>query len=74
MDVHTKEWFYVSLGLCGVCLLHVVVHALHVVSNWFNGWWDSHQQADVVASGRKASQWIQGVHSDPGVSEVLIYN
>jgi hypothetical protein len=33
MDVLTKEWFYVSLGLCGVCLLHVVVHALHVVSN-----------------------------------------
>jgi hypothetical protein len=27
MDVLTKE------GLCGVCLLHVVVHALHVVSN-----------------------------------------
>jgi hypothetical protein len=59
MDVLTEEWFHVSLGLCGVCLLHVV-------SNQYNGWWDSHQQADVVASGRKASQWIQGVHSDPG--------
>jgi hypothetical protein len=33
MDVLTEELFYVSLGLCGVCLLHVVVHALHVVSN-----------------------------------------
>jgi hypothetical protein len=33
MDVLTEEWFYASLGLCGVCLLHVVDHALHVVSN-----------------------------------------
>jgi hypothetical protein len=33
MDVLTEEWFYVSLGLCGVCSLYVVVHALHVVSN-----------------------------------------
>jgi hypothetical protein len=26
-------WLSVSLGLCDVCSLHVVVHALHVVSN-----------------------------------------
>jgi len=26
MDVLTEELFYVSLGLCGVCLLNVVVH------------------------------------------------
>jgi len=24
MDVLIEEWFYVSLGLCGVCSLHVV--------------------------------------------------
>jgi hypothetical protein len=74
MDVLTEEWFYVSLGLCGVGSLYVVVHPLHVVYNYYNGWWDSDQQADVIASRRKANQWIQGVHSDPRVSEGLIYN
>jgi hypothetical protein len=56
------------LGLCGVCSCISCCVKLIKCSG------DSHQQADVVASGRKANQWIQGVQSDRGVFEGLIYN
>jgi hypothetical protein len=55
-----------------VFIAWVFVHAFHVVSNYKNGWGDSHQQADVVARGRKANQWTEGVQSDLGVSKGLI--